>query len=80
MIVASEFSHRRNFSVRLLGVQAIAAPTRLDGVAYPKWCGAIRIGPEITAACSLNIQAKYETLGTGRLDSLSRASMKGVKP
>ena len=82
MIVASEFSHRRNFSVRLLGIQAIAAPTRLDRVAHahPKWCGAIRIGPRIRAACSLNIQAKYETLGTGRLDSLSRASMKGVKP
>src|SRR4051812_34615925 len=81
LIVASEFSHRRNFSARLLGIRAIVAPTCLYRVAhaYPKWCGAIRTGPEITAACSLNIQAKYETLGTGRLDSLSRASMKGVK-
>ena len=45
MIVASGFSDRRNFSVRLLGIQVIAEPTRLDRVAhaYPKWCGAIRI-------------------------------------
>jgi hypothetical protein len=34
MIVASEFSHRRNFSARLLGIQVIAEPTRLDQVAH----------------------------------------------
>ena len=36
-----------------------------------------RLTQGLRQPCSLNIQAKYETLGTGRLDSLSRASMKG---
>jgi hypothetical protein len=42
---------------------------------HSKWCGAIagcrrNLGP-LRQSCSLNIQAKYETLSAGRPDSLS---------
>jgi hypothetical protein len=52
-------------------ITAIARLSRICTILIRKWCDAIAVDLGLRQPCSLNIQAKYETLAAGRPDSLS---------